>query len=132
MWFGNERCYRFEATTFSVRYTYPWKTLRTRSVTLNTRTAYYRAIQQLLAWAECTGYQHLEDIEPITVAAYIETLGRRAASPTPGAQEQHFSVGRTRRLSWGDVVFTKAAEKGENLAPFCVFYTERLLLVKQP
>jgi hypothetical protein len=29
-----------------------------------TRAAYYRAIQQFLAWAERAGYQHLEDIEP--------------------------------------------------------------------
>jgi hypothetical protein len=29
-----------------------------------------------LAWAERAGYQDLEDIEPITVAAYIETLQR--------------------------------------------------------
>ena len=48
----------------------------------HTRAAYYRAIQQFLAWAERAGYQHLEDIEPITVAAYIETLQRRAAPPT--------------------------------------------------
>lgn len=39
----------------------------------NIRAAHYRAIQQL-AWAERAGYQHLEDIEPITVAAYIEIL----------------------------------------------------------
>ena len=38
----------------------------------HTRAAYYRAIQQFLAWCERAGYQHLEDIEPITVAAYIE------------------------------------------------------------
>src|SRR5580704_16055178 len=48
----------------------------------NTRAAYYRAIQRFLAWAEHAGYQHLEDIEPITVAAYIETLQRQAAPPT--------------------------------------------------
>ena len=47
----------------------------------NTRAAYYRAIQQFLAWAERAGYQALEDIEPITVAAYIETLQRLAAPP---------------------------------------------------
>jgi hypothetical protein len=28
------------------------------------------------------GYQDLEDIEPITVVAYVETLQRRAALPT--------------------------------------------------
>src|SRR6202163_1679799 len=48
----------------------------------NTRAAYYRAIQQFLPWAERAGYQDLEDIEPITVAAYIETLQRQAAPPT--------------------------------------------------
>ena len=53
----------------------------------HTRAAYYRAIQQFLAWAERAGYQHLEDIEPITVAAYIETLQRRAAPPTV---KQHY------------------------------------------
>src|SRR6202521_5845955 len=35
----------------------------------NTRAAYYRAIQQFLSWCERAGYQHLEDIEPITVTA---------------------------------------------------------------
>ena len=45
----------------------------------HTRAAYYRAIQQFLAWAERAGYQGLEDIEPITVAAYIETLQRQSA-----------------------------------------------------
>src|SRR5208283_6152637 len=48
----------------------------------HTRAAYYRAIQQFLTWCERAGYQHLEDIEPITVAAYIETLQRQAAPPT--------------------------------------------------
>jgi hypothetical protein len=48
----------------------------------NTRAAYYRAIQPFLTWAERAGYQDLEDIEPITVAAYIKTLQRR-----PSAQE---------------------------------------------
>ena len=35
-----------------------------------------------MTWVERAGYQHLEDIEPITVAAYIETLQRQAAAPT--------------------------------------------------
>jgi site-specific recombinase XerD len=38
----------------------------------NTRIAYYHAISQFLAWCERGGFRHLEDIEPITVAAYIE------------------------------------------------------------
>jgi hypothetical protein len=52
---------------------------------------HYRAIQQFLAWVERAGYQDLEDIEPVTVAAYIETLGRQAAPPT---------VKRQKPLAW--------------------------------
>jgi integrase/recombinase XerD len=48
----------------------------------NTRAAYYRAIGQFLAWVERARYKALEDIEPITVAAYIETLQRRVSAPT--------------------------------------------------
>ena len=62
----------------------------------NTRAAYYRAIQQFLAWSERAGYQHLEDIEPITVAAYIETLQRQAAPPTV---KQHMAAIRM-MFSW--------------------------------
>src|SRR5215510_3854559 len=62
----------------------------------NTRLAYYRAIQQFMAWQERAGYQHLEDIEPITVAAYIETLQRQAAPPTV---KQHMAAIR-RMFSW--------------------------------
>ena len=62
----------------------------------NTRQAYYRAIQQFLAWAERAGYQDLEDIEPITVAAYIETLQRQAAPPTV---KQHMAAIRM-LFSW--------------------------------
>ena len=60
----------------------------------NTRAAYYRAIQQFLAWAERAGYQDLEDIEPITVAAYIETLQRQAAPPS--VKQQMAAIGRSR------------------------------------
>src|ERR1700688_3132035 len=67
----------------------------------NTRAAYYRAIQQFLAWAERAGYQDLEDIEPITVAAYIETLQRQAASPTV---KQHMAAIR--------MLFSWLTEKG--------------------
>src|SRR6201988_1031777 len=62
----------------------------------NTRAAYYRAIQQFLTWCERAGYQHLEDIEPITVAAYIETLQRQAAPPTV---KQHMAAIRM-LFSW--------------------------------
>jgi hypothetical protein len=37
-----------------------------------TRIAYYHAIGQFLDWCHRAGFQSLEDIEPITVAAYIE------------------------------------------------------------
>src|SRR6202049_132066 len=62
----------------------------------NTRAAYYRAIQQFLAWADRAGYQGLEDIEPITVAAYIETLQRQATPPTV---KQHMAAIRM-VVSW--------------------------------
>ena len=52
----------------------------------NTRAAYCRAVQQFLAWVERAGYQDLEDIEAITVAAYIETLQCQAA---PATAKQH-------------------------------------------
>jgi integrase/recombinase XerD len=67
----------------------------------NTRAAYYRAIQQFLAWVERAGYQDLEDIEPITVAAYIETLQRHAAPPTV---KQHMAAIR--------MLFSWLTEKG--------------------
>src|SRR5258705_9441107 len=67
----------------------------------NTRAAYYRAIQQFLAWAERAGYQDLEDIEPITVAAYFETLQRQAAPPTV---KQHMAAIR--------MLFSWLTEKG--------------------
>jgi hypothetical protein len=38
----------------------------------NTRIAYYHAIGQFLDWCQRAGFRGLEDIEPITVAAYIE------------------------------------------------------------
>src|SRR6201981_2159384 len=61
-----------------------------------TRAAYYRAIEQFLFWCERAGYQDLEDIEPITVAAYIETLQRQAAPPTV---KQHMAAIRM-MFSW--------------------------------
>jgi site-specific recombinase XerD len=47
------------------------------------------------------GYQHLEDIEPITVAAYIETLQRQAGPPTI---KQHMAAIR--------MLFSWLTEKG--------------------
>jgi site-specific recombinase XerD len=68
---------------------------------VNTRAAYGRAIGQFLAWVERAGYQALEDIEPITVAAYIETLQRRASAPTV---KQHMAAIR--------MLFSWLTEKG--------------------
>jgi hypothetical protein len=62
--------------------------LRMDAGSLCPRAAYYRAIGQFLAWSEHAGYQHLEDIEPITVAAYIETFQRR---PRPTVK-QHMAA----------------------------------------
>ena len=59
------------------------------------------AIQQFLAWCERAGYQDLEDIEPITVAAYIEILQRQAAPPTV---KQHMAAIR--------MLFSWLTEKG--------------------
>jgi site-specific recombinase XerD len=59
------------------------------------------AIQQFLTWVERAGYQDLEDIEPITVAAYIETLQRQAAPPTV---KQHMAAIR--------MLFSWLTEKG--------------------
>jgi integrase/recombinase XerD len=65
------------------------------------RYPYYRAIQQFLVWAKRAGFQDLEDIEPITVAAYIEILQRRAAPPTV---KQHMAAIR--------MLFSWLTEKG--------------------
>ena len=67
----------------------------------HTRAAYYRAIEQFLAWVERAGYRHIEDIEPITVAAYIEFLQRQAA---PATVKQHMAAIR--------MLFSWLTEKG--------------------
>src|SRR5258707_15896467 len=46
----------------------------------NTRIAYYHAIGRFLDWCQRAGFQSLEDIEPITVTAYIE---QHPGSPQP-------------------------------------------------
>jgi integrase/recombinase XerD len=53
----------------------------------NTRQAYYSAINQFLAWCDQAGFQELEDIEPITVAAYIERHPGSAAT-----KKQHMAA----------------------------------------
>ena len=46
----------------------------------NTRIAYYQAIGQFLGWCQRAGFSNLEDLEPIHVAAYIETHKGSAAT----------------------------------------------------
>jgi site-specific recombinase XerD len=48
----------------------------------NTRMAYYRGVCNLFAWLEKHGIIELVDIEPIHVAAYVETLQATASKPT--------------------------------------------------
>jgi site-specific recombinase XerD len=65
----------------------------------NTRIAYYHAIGQFLHWCQRAGFCGLEDIEPITVAAYVEQH--------PGSQatiKQHISAIR--------MLFSWLTEKG--------------------
>src|SRR3984893_6574467 len=47
----------------------------------NTRLAYAHAVKQFFDWSEERGLG-LDDIEPMTVAAYIEQLGNEASKPT--------------------------------------------------
>ena len=48
----------------------------------NTRKAYLHAIEGFAAWCEFSGLTDLQDIEPVHVAAYIETLQLRLAAPS--------------------------------------------------
>src|ERR1700681_4830783 len=57
----------------------------------NTRMAYYRAVCSFFAWLEQHGIDELADIEPIHVAAYVETLQASAAKPTV---KQHLAAVR--------------------------------------
>jgi hypothetical protein len=69
----------------------------------NTRAAYYRAIQQFLAWAERAGYQDIEDIEPITVALISKPYGaRRSRQRRPGesAAPGRMQTGFRRESAW--------------------------------
>jgi hypothetical protein len=60
----------------------------------NTRVAYYHAISQFLDWCQRCGFRNLEDIEPITVAAYIEQH-----SGSPATIKQHMAAIRM-MFSW--------------------------------
>jgi site-specific recombinase XerC len=48
----------------------------------NTRKAYARAATEFAAWCDQAGLTGLRDIEPVHVAAYVETLQRRLAAPS--------------------------------------------------
>jgi site-specific recombinase XerD len=57
----------------------------------NTRMAYYRAVAQFFGWVERHRIGGLVDIEPLHVAAYIETLQAQVAKPTV---KQHLAAVR--------------------------------------
>jgi site-specific recombinase XerD len=57
----------------------------------NTRLAYYRAACNFFAWLEQHGIVELVDIEPIHVAAYVETLQATHSKPTA---KQHLAAVR--------------------------------------
>src|SRR5580704_9678663 len=48
----------------------------------HTRRAYARAAVEFANWCEVAEIQELRDIEPVHVAAYIETLQRRLSAPS--------------------------------------------------
>ena len=65
----------------------------------NTRIAYHHAIGQFLDWCQRAGFRGLEDIEPITVAAYVEQH-----PGSPATIKQHMSAIR--------MLFSWLTEKG--------------------
>ena len=65
----------------------------------NTRIAYYHAIGRFLDWCQRAGFRGLEDIEPITVAAYVEQH-----PGSPATIKQHMSAIR--------MLFSWLTEKG--------------------
>jgi site-specific recombinase XerD len=48
----------------------------------NTRKAYARAATEFAAWCDQAGLTELRDIEPVHVAAYVETLQLRLSAPS--------------------------------------------------
>jgi site-specific recombinase XerD len=48
----------------------------------NTREAYARAVRNFFDWCSARGYTDLHQLEPMTVAAYIEQLGQAQSKPT--------------------------------------------------
>ena len=48
----------------------------------NTRKAYARPAAGFAAWSEAHGIDHLRDVQPVHVAAWVEELQRRMAAPS--------------------------------------------------
>jgi integrase/recombinase XerD len=74
----------------------------------NTRTAYLHAVSRFFAWCERHQLGQLADIEPLHVAAYIETLGKNFEKPTV---KQHLAAIRM-LFDWlvtGQIVATNPA-----------------------
>jgi site-specific recombinase XerD len=74
----------------------------------NTRAAYARAARAFLAWCEERGLGRLQDVQPVHVAAYIESLQAERAAPTV---KQHLACIRM-LFDWlviGEVVPTNPA-----------------------
>jgi integrase/recombinase XerD len=74
----------------------------------NTRMAYYRACVRFFDWCDEHRLGRLEDIEPLHVAAYIETMGRNFEKPSV---KQHLAAIRM-LFDWlvtGQIVATNPA-----------------------
>jgi integrase/recombinase XerD len=74
----------------------------------NTRMAYYRACCRFFAWCDEHHLGRLEDLEPLHVAAYIETMGRNFEKPSV---KQHLAAIRM-LFDWlvtGQIVATNPA-----------------------
>jgi site-specific recombinase XerD len=48
----------------------------------HTRKAYARAVREFAAWAAARGIEHLRQVQPVQVAAYIESLQRTHSAPS--------------------------------------------------
>jgi len=74
----------------------------------NTRTAYYHAVVRFFAWCDHHKIGEIADVEPLHVAAYIESLGKDFEKPTV---KQHLAAIRM-LFDWlvtGQVVATNPA-----------------------
>ena len=74
----------------------------------NTRMAYYRAAERFFAWCDHHRIGEIADIEPLHVAAYIESMGKDFEKPTV---KQHLAAIRM-LFDWlvtGQVVATNPA-----------------------